>query len=611
MGSSSLDWQDGQPYSRRYGDIYFSRESGIAETHHVFLEQNRLAQRWTSLNALEQFVIGETGFGTGLNFLCAWRLWDQVAPSTATLHFVSTELHPVLPEELHRALELWPELAEYASQLSSQYGDLSPGVHRMVFAQGKVILTLLIGAASDTLPGLDAPINAWFLDGFAPSRNPQMWSETIFQAMAKCSVTGTTFATFTSAGAVRRGLEAVGFNTEKVPGYGRKREILRGEFAGHACEKLASPIREAIVIGGGLAGSATAHSLARKGWRITLIERHPHIAAEASGNHQGVLYARLSPKMSLLSEFTLAGYRHALRSLHGLLPQGENSWRQCGLLQLAFDDTEAARLRGVLDLGLQAELFYGVDPVQASALAGVQLAFGGLYFPGGGWVHPPALCRALTSASDIALRTGQEATELLHYGDVWEVRNQGKLLAQAPVVVVACAAHTRRFAQTAHLPLRSIRGQITHLPANARSTVLTTVLCSEGYAAPARQGIHTVGATYGNLEESLELRATDHAENLFMLSQLSPDLYGVLGGNALQASEMDGRAACRCNVPDYLPLVGSVSPDMPGLYVNTGHGSRGLITAMLAAEILAAELEGEPAPLPFKLMAAISPRRFK
>jgi tRNA 5-methylaminomethyl-2-thiouridine biosynthesis bifunctional protein len=292
------------------------------------------------------------------------------------------------------------------------------------------------------------------------------------------------------------------------------------------------------------------------------------------------------------------------------MPQGEDTWRQCGLLQLAFDESETERLRGVLELGLPTDLLYSVDRAEASRLAGMALPFGGLHFPGSGWVNPPALCRALTDIPGIAIKTGEEATALIHREKIWEVHGEEGLLAQAPVVIVAGAAHTRRFTQTAHLPLRSIRGQITHLPATRKSAALSTALCTEGYIAPARQKVHTVGATYGNLEDTLELRVADHAENLAMLSQLAPALYAALGGDGLQPEALDGRAACRCNVADYLPLVGGVSPAMPGLYVNTGHGSRGLITTMLAAEALAAELEGEPAPLPDTLMSAISPGRF-
>lgn len=611
MSSSILDWQDGQPFSSRYQDIYFSRESGIAETRHVFLTQNRLAERWAQLRGGDLFVIGETGFGTGLNFLCAWQLWAQTAPQDARLHFISTELHPILPDDLRRALALWPELSGFADELLSRYSAMARGWSRMTFAGGRVALTLLIGDIADTLPQLRAQVDAWFLDGFAPAKNPEMWNDALYQAMAQRSAPGATFATFTSAGAVRRGLQAAGFMVEKVAGYGRKREILCGTFERPTVRHLPPAAREAVVIGGGLAGSASAHSLASRGWKVTLIERHAQLAAEASGNHQGILYARLSPKMSPLSEFTLAGYQHALRNLNVMLPQGEDSWQRCGLLQLAFNEDEASRLRGILALNLPEEVLRFMDPSGASTIAGVELPFGGLYFPGGGWVHPPALCRVLSATPGITIRTGLEATELQAGVHGWQVAGESGLLAEAPVVVVACAAHTRRFAQTAHLPLRSIRGQITHLPATVASTRLSAVLCTEGYAAPARHGLHTIGATYGNLEEALDVRAVDNIENLAMLSQLSPGLYEMLGGHQLRPETLDGRASCRCNVADYLPLVGEVSSAAPGLYVNIGHGSRGLITAMLAAEALASSLENEPAPLPESLMKAVSPQRFK
>lgn len=606
-----MDWQNGQPFSSQYQDIYFSRESGIAETCHVFLEQNHLVERWAQLRSGDRFVIGETGFGTGLNFLCAWRLWAQTAPPAARLHFVSTELHPLAPGDLRRALALWPELAEFSDELMNQYSALARGWHRMMFAQGRVTLTLLVGDVADTLPQLQAQIDAWFLDGFAPAKNPAMWNDALYQSMASHSAPYATFATFTSAGAVRRGLQAAGFTVEKVAGQGKKREILRGVFTGNAVLHPSPLAREAVVIGGGLAGSATAYSLALRGWRVTLIERHPRIASEASGNHQGILYARLSPRMSLLSELTLAGYQHALRNLSAILPQGDDRWQRCGLLQLAFDEGEAERLRGILALGLPEDVLRYVDQAEANTIAGVELPFGGLYFPGSGWVHPPALCEVLSATAGITLRTGQEAAELKPSVNGWQVLGEDGVLAEAPVVVVACATHTRRFAQTAHLPLRSIRGQITHLPATAPSAGLATVLCTEGYAAPVRSGLHTIGATYGNLEEALDVRAADNIENLTMLAQLSPEFYEMLGGKNLQPEVLGGRASCRCNVADYLPLVGEVSPTAPGLCVNTGHGSRGLITAMLAAEALASELENEPAPLPENLMKAVSPQRFK
>ncbi len=608
--TSTLEWRDGLPFSQKYDDIYFSRDSGIAESRYVFLQQNNLADRWRRLGPVDGFVIGETGFGSGLNFLCAWQLWNEVAPLTARLHFVTCELHPLSKPELQRALGLWPELGDYSSLLLVQYGPMTPGWHRLTFAEGRVVLTLLVGDVADTLPRLEASVNAWFLDGFSPARNPQMWSPEILAAVADHSAPGATFATFTSAGEVRRGLAAVGFIVHKISGHGSKRDMLRGELEGN----MTSPIsleREAVVIGGGMAGCASAYGLARRGWKVTLIERHATLASEASGNHQGILYARLMPRKSPLSEFTLAGYQFTLRTLAQLLPQGEDTWSQCGLLQLAFDEREATRLHGIRQLGLPEELVLGLSQAEASAHAGMQVPAGGLFFPGGGWVSPPELCRALIDSPGITIQSGKEVASILSHQGAWEMQDAaGHTMARSPVVIVACANHTLRFSQTSHLPLRSIRGQVTHIPSTFRSLDLACVICTEGYAAPSRRGLHTIGATYGNLEESIELRAADHEENLAMLSALSPDFYDSLNVDKISVSTLDGRAACRCNVVDYLPLVGSVSPDMPGLYVNTGHGSRGLVTTLLSAEVLASALTDEPLPLPSDLMAAISPGRF-
>ena len=295
-GTPLLDWQDGQPVSRRFGDVYFSRASGIDETRHVFLAGNRLAQRFAALTADAVFGIGETGFGTGLNFLCAWRLFDQTAPPGARLHFVSAELDPLPAHELEAALALWPELAHWRTALLLQYGALPPGWHRFVFDGGRVMLTLVVGDARETLAQLDARVDAWFLDGFSPAKNAELWEPGVLRAVADHSRPGATFATYTCAGAVRRGLEQAGFRVEKSAGFGPKREMLRGELAavGGAPAQDSLVGREAIVVGGGLAGTSAARSLAQRGWHVQLIERHSQLAAGASGNPQGILYARLS-----------------------------------------------------------------------------------------------------------------------------------------------------------------------------------------------------------------------------------------------------------------------------------------------------------------------------
>ncbi|HEY8084097.1 MAG TPA: bifunctional tRNA (5-methylaminomethyl-2-thiouridine)(34)-methyltransferase MnmD/FAD-dependent 5-carboxymethylaminomethyl-2-thiouridine(34) oxidoreductase MnmC, partial [Methylophilaceae bacterium] len=409
-----LEWLDGQPYSSRFGDVYFSRASGLEETLYVFLQQNRLQQRFTDLQR-PHFTIAETGFGTGLNFLCAWRLWNEYAPDHVRLHFVSTELYPLSPQELSQALALWPELKPLAEQLLAQYRNLIPGFNHLTF--GKIKLTLLIGYSSDTLPQVTGLVDAWFLDGFSPAKNPDMWDGKLLREIARLSHAGTTFATFTSAAAVRRGLVEVGFEVEKIQGFASKREMLRGRFTGKpALPPLAD--RRAIVIGGGIAGSSTAYSLAQRGFKVTLVERHGHLAAEASGNAQAVIYPRLSGHDIALSRIAIAGFLYTIGLLKALLPQGQD-WSQCGLLQLAFNSREAKRCEEVLARGLS--LVDEVSAEQASVIAGIALSEGGMYFAEGGWLHPPALCRALVAHENIRTVTSTEALHLQRYMDYWQV----------------------------------------------------------------------------------------------------------------------------------------------------------------------------------------------
>ncbi|WP_024302158.1 bifunctional tRNA (5-methylaminomethyl-2-thiouridine)(34)-methyltransferase MnmD/FAD-dependent 5-carboxymethylaminomethyl-2-thiouridine(34) oxidoreductase MnmC [Pseudogulbenkiania sp. MAI-1] len=643
---AQLDWQDGQPFSRTFGDVYFSRASGLEETRHVFLHHNALAERFAALPEHGQFCIGETGFGTGLNVLCAWQCFEQYAPATARLHVVSTEKFPLTPDDLRQALALWPELTPYSDELLAQYDILTPGWHRFVLRGGRVTLTLLVGDALETLPELDARVDAWFLDGFAPAKNPEMWQPALFEQMARLSAPGATFATFTSAGAVRRGLIAAGFAVEKVPGYGHKREMCRGRLE-HAPEPgwqapwFARPAtvlaeRSAIVIGGGIAGAASAASLARRGWQVSLLDRHRALAQEASGNPQGVLYAKLSPHFTPLTRLVLAGYGYSLRTLHSELPQSEANWQACGVLQLPHEGDSPQKQAELAAAGLPDGFLRQVDRHEASELAGLDLPSGGLFFPQAGWLNPARLIARLTDHANIRRVVGATALELAWNPAerLWTAYGQDGPLAVGAVVVIAGGADAAAFDATHHLPLKRIRGQVTVAPATAESRRLKTVLCGEGYIAPARYDSHCLGATFKFNTDDLSVQPGEHRENLAMLSGLCPELYQALGGEQLPDEALGGRAAFRCTSPDYLPIVGPVvdraafleryralgqdatrrldapAPWVEGLYVNTAHGSRGMITAPLSGEILAAYLEGEPAPLPKPLLDAIHPSRF-
>jgi tRNA 5-methylaminomethyl-2-thiouridine biosynthesis bifunctional protein len=646
MPHAQLDWDDqGRPRSRVFDDVYFSDQSGLDETRYVFLEQNRLAERFAALPAGGRLVIGETGFGTGLNFLCAWQLFEQHAVADARLHFVSVEKYPLSPADLQRALALWPDLKPLSDQLLKHYVAIHQGFQRIVLNNGRVTLTLLIGDALEQLPQLDGQIDAWFLDGFAPAKNPEMWTAELFAELARLAAPGSTISTFTSTGWVRRLLNAAGFKMKRTPGIGHKWEILRGEFLGWpedvplpAADKpwFARPApvtgeRRALVIGAGLAGCATAASLAARGWQVSLLERHAAVAQEASGNPQGVLYLKLSAHGTALSQLIVSGFGYTRRLLETL--QRGTDWDDCGVLQLAFNEKERER-QAQLAAAFPEDLLQWLDQPEAQARAGIGLAHGGLYYPEGGWVHPPALCQAQAAQPGITLLTHQDAIELHKVDGQWQVFDGGRLIATAPVVVLAGAAEIKRFAQSAELPLKRIRGQITRLAQTEDSEALATVVCAEGYVAPARLGEHTLGASFDFNNDDLTPTTAEHLGNLAMLEEISDDLVSRLHINDQDPERLEGRAAFRCTSPDYLPIVGPLAdreafdhtyatlgkdarqvpdiscPWLDGLYVNSGHGSRGLITAPLSGELIAAWLDDEPLPLPRSVAQACHPNRF-
>ncbi|WP_130907487.1 bifunctional tRNA (5-methylaminomethyl-2-thiouridine)(34)-methyltransferase MnmD/FAD-dependent 5-carboxymethylaminomethyl-2-thiouridine(34) oxidoreductase MnmC [Pseudomonas sp. Sample_16] len=643
---AQLDWDDqGRPYSRVFDDVYFSDQSGLDETRYVFIEQNRLAERFAALSPGGRLVIGETGFGTGLNFLCAWQVFEQHAAPDARLHFVSVEKYPLSLADLQRALALWPQLKVFADQLLAQYVAIHQGFQRLTLANGRVTLTLLIGDALEQLPQLDGPIDAWFLDGFAPAKNPDMWTAELFVELARLAAPGSTISTFTSTGWVRRLLNAAGFKMKRTPGIGHKWEILRGEFLGWP-QEVAAPIpakpwfarpapltgeRQALVIGAGLAGCASAASLAARGWQVSVLERHADIAQEASGNPQGVLYLKLSAHGTALSQMIVSGFGYTRRLLEHL--QRGTDWDDCGVLQLAFNAREAER-QAQLAEAFPADLLHLIDQPQAQALAGIGLAHGGMYFPEGGWVHPPALCQSQVAQHNIQILTHHDAVQLRKVDGQWQAWDGERLLASAPVVVLAGAAEIQRFAESAELPLKRIRGQITRLAQTPQSQALSTVVCAEGYVAPARHGEHTLGASFDFKSDDLTPTIAEHQGNLAMLEEISHDLVTRLEADTLAPESLQGRAAFRCTSPDYLPIVGPLAdsqafaqayaalakdarqvpdiecPWLDGLYVNSGHGSRGLITAPLSGELLAAWLDNEPLPLPRAVAEACHPNRF-
>lgn len=613
--------EDGTPWSPDFGDVYHSADGGPGQAEHVFLHGNGLPQRW---QGRDRFVILELGFGTGLNFLATWSAWRADPRACRRLHYIAVEAHPFTAADLATLHRRWPEFALLAERLRAQWPVLTPGLHRIELDGGRLVLTLMFGDALRLLPRLSARVDACYLDGFDPRKNPDMWSPALFSRLARLAAPDATLATWSVSAAVRAGLEAAGFRCDRRPGFGRKREMLTACLpAGTAASAEASarpaPARHALVIGAGLAGSAICQRLAVRGWRVTLLERHPQPAREASGNLAGIVRPLLSLDDNIASRFTRAAYLHSLRAWSSLTPPPH--WAGCGVLQIARDADHAEHQREVAAAhAYPADYVRFLDRAESSALSGWPLAQGGWYFPAGGWASPPSVCRALLAACGDALdaRYGQEVVTLKRHADGWQaVDGDGRVLAAAPVLILASGAGALWPAEAPGLPVRRVRGQVSHIPSGQLPDI-RLALCREGYLTPATDGLVCVGASY-DFDDDLMPRLDGHIGNLRRLAHILP---GAEDG--IDAARLSGRVGFRCVPPDRLPAVGALAKDSPvdrearlrdvprleGAHALLGLASRGLTWAWLAAELLASGLEDEPLPVETDLADALDPARF-
>ncbi|RKP45508.1 bifunctional tRNA (5-methylaminomethyl-2-thiouridine)(34)-methyltransferase MnmD/FAD-dependent 5-carboxymethylaminomethyl-2-thiouridine(34) oxidoreductase MnmC [Trinickia fusca] len=631
---------DGTPFSPAYDDVYHSAAGAFAQARHVFIEGNALLARWRDHR---QFTILETGFGLGGNFLATWAAWREDVSRCERLHFVSIEKHPFHAQDLrvlYERIVADATIAPLAAQLADAWPMLVPGLHRLEFENGRVVLTIAFGDALELLPKLWLRADAFYLDGFSPAKNPDLWSEPVFKALARVAGDDATLATYTCAGHIRRGLEATGFVCTKTEGFAGKRTMLTGHFAPRWRVRrheppLPQPVadKHAIVIGAGMAGCALIERLAARGWRISVIERHTAFAREASGNPAGVFHPLLSRDDSVASRITRAGFLYALGRWGALEQAGLGFARtRSGLLHLAESDDEAHALtEAIATFGYPPEYARGVSAADAQALAQTALMRGGWFYPLGGALDPALLCTALCTMAGERLtwHFGRQAARLARHSDTWEVFDEaGEPIARAPVVIFANARDAARVAGLTHAPTRIVRGQLTRLPAQV-APHLAVPLIGDGYAVPLGEntGLLT-GATYEVDDDDRSERAAGHAENLARLAVMLPAARETLA--SVDSASLSGRVAFRCVTSDRLPMIGSLADeaacardaaalrgawplDLPraeGLYGAFAFGSRGLVWSSLGAELVAAQIEGEPWPLERDLAESLDPARY-
>ena len=629
---------DGTPYSPLFDDIYHSASGALAQAQHVFIGGNALPQRWQGRRL---FTILETGFGIGVNFLATWAAGRADPARCERLAFVSVEKHPFSAADLrvlHERLVADTTIAALAAELAEAWPPLVGGVHRLSFEGGRVTLTIAFGDALAVLPKLWLRADAFYLDGFAPAKNPDMWATPVFKALAHLAGSNATLATYTSAGNVRRALEAAGFACEKAAGFAGKREMLVGRFAPRWRVRRHEPPlpfhtaqRHAIVIGAGMAGCALVERLATRGWHVTLLDRGTRMASGASGNPAGVFHPLLSRDESVATRISRSGFLLALRAWRALEAHGHDFERTGrGLLHLPADEEEARSLAVAIDAYRYPDtLVRAVSSIEAAQIAGVAVSRGGWFYRQGGSLNPAALCAALCAEAGAALtwRAGAQVARVAREGAEWAVFDENdEVLARAEVVVFANAHEAARVAGLRHAPTRIVRGQLTRLPLRFGAE-LHVPLIGDGYAVPLADGL-LAGATYELDDEDRTPRERENAENLARLAQLVPSWTDAL--KTLDSANLASRVALRSVTSDRLPMIGPLADEAscarhahalagawpldlhrsPGLYGAFAFGSRGLVWSTLAAELIASQLEGEPWPIERELAEDLDPARY-
>lgn len=640
MNYAKPQWRNSQPYSQEYEDVYYSLDNGIEETEFVFIQHNHLVKRFSQLSS-RQFVIGETGFGSGLNFLMAATHWLTLSQENQVLHYYSVEKNPFTPQDLVKAQSCWPELANIAKQLQQQYQLASTGFHSFNLFNGRIKLVLMIGDAELMLSQMQGQVDAWFLDGFAPGCNPEMWSEGVFSQIKRLSKPKTSFSTYTAAGVVRRGLAEVGFDVKKVEGTGNKRHMLMGQFKAdipsHVSQKPwyeashKSPKANTIcIIGAGIAGLTTAYALVKRGFKVDILEAGDAPGFQGSGNPRGMLMPRLSLQDSADAEFYNAAYFYTQRCLQQL-DVHQNSWQQTGGLQLASSE----RIKKQIANYPQDELLARVlDGETASQLSGLSINKDEKvhYFPKAACVYPKKILAKLIEAMGESLKIHYnlqvDSLEYSQQQSTWHLKNkQGEQLFTADCLILASAWQSKLFKQCDHLLLQPARGQVSLFRANSNSQKLKMPISYEGYLLPEHNGEHIAGASFKVDDCDNGLTAEEHQQNFEHVNQW---FSGLFSSNDITG----GRASVRAVSCDRMPIVGR-APDAQqyaadygdlykgkpaakypigsyhsGLYLNTGHGARGFCSAFLSAEILVAGICNEPLPVSSRVSYSLHAARF-
>lgn len=644
--------QENTPVSDKFDDVYFSNQDGLAETHYVFLEGNQLWERWVNYQEAH-FVIAETGFGTGLNFFAVttlFREFRQKHPDSPLkrLYFTSFEKYPLPLDALQQAHLAYPQFSHLAQHLQQNWLNPIQGCYRFHFDE--TTLDLWFGDVAENLPQLgdymNGKIDVWFLDGFAPSKNPDMWNEQLYQQMFRFTKPQGTFATFTAASAVRKGLENAGFNIKKRKGFGKKRECLSGQKTHKKLTALSTPWfhsqpanlnkQDIAIIGGGIASLCTAISLVKRGAKITIYCENEQTALNASGNKQGAFYPQLSDDNEHNIRFYIYAFAYGHQFLQWAIQQQiEFEHEFCGVALCAYNEKAESKLNKIAALNLPSDLYQSLNQTELSEKVGLPLPFGGGFIPQGAWLAPRQLVQhtfAFLEKQGVQIKTSHKVTALSQTEHGWQIKTAENETFCHEVVVLANGHKLTEFEQTQKLPLYPVRGQVSQIQTSENLLKLKTVLCYDGYLTPVdhAKASHCIGASHVRDNATREFSLTEQQENQQKIQQNIPEEWT----KEVDTSGNLARIGVRCSVRDLTPMMGAVphfsvqqtqyqnlfnlrrrkqpieqAENYPNLYLIGALGSRGLTSAPFLGETLASLIYGEPLPMSEDLIHNLMPNR--
>ncbi len=591
-------WQsadEGGIFAPDYGDVYATRSGAWGQASTVFIDGCELRERWSQRGCIRLL---ESGFGLGVNFLATWLSLLESGGS-ARLHYVSIEKHPFTQSDLRAALEISISVApansvttlrKLADRLIAQWPPLIAGFHTLEL-DSQVTLTLAFGDIADVLPRVAGRFDAFFLDGFAPDRNPQMWSTSILSQLTVLCAPEARLSSWCVAGAVRRTLADAGFIVSKRPGFGGKRDALAAQWPGSRAVTTLPSL--AIVIGAGIAGAAAARQLARRGMAVTVLEREQP-ASGGSGNSVGIVRPEPGGTTNPITELTAAGVTWLRRWMAHSGSGVRHDW--CGVIRIARDERKRDKMSAQAAI-VDDSWLMEVDVATAARLCGATPAERGFHLPQAGWISPPALVKAMLEDPLISVQSGVEVLSIERVDKSWRVALANGTAMEAPLVVLATAFD--KDLGPLRFTIGRARGQLSQLRERSDHP-LSMVVCRDGYISPAVDGWHTIGATVQHDDDEASPRLSDDEENFHRLQRLIPDF-------AEQASPLQsGRVGWRATTQDRVPLVGKITD---GLYASLAHGARGITCAPLCAEFLAAMICDEPLPLGREWIQRFDPLR--